>query len=85
MSTNPKLQLAYDECVARDGRGHAVEMVEAAAGTWFLDQVPTDKIDATIAALSAKKATITAKASLKLVHANLNGMSQKIFRRNGRR
>src|SRR5688572_9817689 len=45
------LDRVCDECVQREGRGHAVKVLKAATGTMFTWDVPEDKIVAGIAAL----------------------------------
>jgi hypothetical protein len=86
MSKPQKFTTAWSECVTREGRGFAVAQVEAATGKpYFGGEIPDKKIDAVISALAEKKTTVTARASLDLVHANLNAMSEKYHGRGLRR
>ena len=94
MSTRETLERAFNDCVAREGRGHAVDALLAATGTMFHFEVPPAKIAAAMAALTGKVTVahsggkMTAKASpreqLKLVHDALNGMAQSIYSKDRR-
>lgn len=87
--THADLERAFNDCVERNGRGHAVDALLKATGTMYWFEVADDMIAAAMAALTGGVTVahgggkMTAQASpgdrLKLVHDALNGMAQSIY------
>ncbi len=80
---------AFNDCVGRNGRGHAVDALLAATGTMFHFEVPPAKIAATLAALTGGLTVahgggkMAAQASprdrFKFAHDALNAMAASIY------
>jgi hypothetical protein len=83
--TRQQLERAYNDAVARAGRGAAVDAVLKASGQVFVSETPDDKIEATIAALASVPAKAAGKA-LQLARGprlsvvdGLNAMARSIY------